>query len=138
MAEDIVVKEVLTDEMKRDGAALTRALDEAGWPVVASFWYYESDDNFWKLMLASPRVSTYGQRDGYGAVIRALDALHESRKKLKHITVIEPNHPVVTALASEVQTGWTIVGKLHTARAIDGRYIDEAFLYRMTSESAAA
>ncbi|HXA18431.1 MAG TPA: hypothetical protein VN380_15660 [Thermoanaerobaculia bacterium] len=138
MAEDIVVKEVLTDEMKRDGAALTRALDEAGWPVVASFWYYESDDNFWKLMLASPRVSTYGQRDGYGAVIRALDALHESRKKLKHITVVEPNNAIVKALASEVQTGWTIVGKLHTARAIDGRYIDDAFLYRITSEPAAA
>ena len=138
MAEDIVVKEVLTDEMKRDGAALTRALDEAGWPVVASFWYYESDDNFWKLMLASPRVSTYGPGEGYDAVIRALDALHESRKKLKHITVVEPNNAIVTALASEVQTGWTIVGKLHTARAIDGRYIDDAYLYRITSESAAA
>lgn len=138
MAEETVVKEVLSDEMKRDGAALTRALDEAGWPVVASFWYYESDDNFWKLMLASPRVSTYGPGEGYDAVISALDALHASRKKLKHITVIEPNHPVVTALASEVQTGWTIVGKLHTARAIDGRYIDDAYFYRITSESAAA
>ncbi len=138
MAEETVVKEVLSDEMKRDGAALTRALDEAGWPVVASFWYYESDDNFWKLMLASPRVSTEGQRKAYGAVIDALDALHQSRKKLKHVTVIEPNNPIVKALASEVQTGWTIVGKLHTARAIDGRYIDDAFLYRMTSESAAA
>jgi hypothetical protein len=138
MAEDTVVKETLSDEMKRDGAALTRALDEAGWPVVASFWYYESDDNFWKLMLASPRVSTYGPGEGYDAVISALDALHESRKKLKHITVVEPNNAIVKALASEVQTGWTIVGKLHTARAIDGRYIDDAYLYRITSESAAA
>jgi len=138
MAEDIVVKEVLTDEMKRDGAALTRALDEAGWPVVASFWYYESDDNFWKLMLASPRVSTYGQRDGYGAVIRALDALHESRKKLKHITVVEPNNAIVRALASAVQTGWTIDGIPFSRRAINGSIVEDAYLYRMTSESAAA
>lgn len=138
MAEDTVVKEVLSEEMKRDGAALTRSLDEAGWPVVASFWYYESDDNRWKLMLASPRVSTDGPKEAYGAVIVALDALHQSRKNLKHITVIEPNHPIVKALASEVQTGWTIVGMLHTARAIDGRYIDDAFLYRIASESAAA
>ncbi len=138
MAEETVVKEALTEEMKVAGAALTRALDEANWPVVASFWYYKSDDNRWKLMLASPRVSTDGPKEAYGAVIDALDALHQPRSNINHITVITPDHPIVRALASEVQTGWTIVGMLHTARAIDGRYIDDAFLYRMASESAAA
>jgi hypothetical protein len=138
MAEETVVKEALTEEMKVAGAALTRALDEANWPVVASFWYYESDDNRWKLMLASPRVSTDGPKEAYGAVIDALDALHQPRSNINHITVITPDHPIVRALASEVQTGWTIAGKLHTARAMDGRYIDDAFLYRITSESAAA
>ncbi|HEX7681716.1 MAG TPA: hypothetical protein VF713_26595 [Thermoanaerobaculia bacterium] len=138
MAEETLVKEPLTEEMKVAGAALTRALDEANWPVVASFWYFESDYNRWKLMLASPRVSTDGPKEAYGAVIDALDALHQPRSNINHITVITPDHPIVRALASEVQTGWTIVGKLQTARAIDGRYIDEAYLYRITSESAAA
>jgi len=138
MAEEILVKETLTEEMKRDGAALTRALDEAGWPVVASFWYYESDYNRWKLMLASPRMTSDGAKEAYGTVIRTLDALRQPRSNVNHITVIEPDDPIVRALASEVQTGWTIGGKLHTARAINGRYIDDAFLYRITSESAAA
>ena len=138
MAEEAVVKEALTEEMKNDGAALTRALDESGWPVVASFWYFESDYNRWKLMLASPRVSSDGAKEAYGTVIRALDALHQPRSNVNHITVIAPDHPIVRALASEVQTGWTIGGKLHTARAIKGRFIEDAYLYRMTSESAAA
>jgi len=138
MAEETVVKEALTEEMKRDGATLTRALDEAGWPVVASFWYYEPDENRWKLMFASPRVSADGPTEAYGVVIEALDTHHLSRTNLKHITVITPDHPIVRALASEVQTGWTIGGKLHTARAINGRFIEDSYLYRMTSESAAA
>ena len=138
MAEETVVKEVLSDEMKRDGAALTRALDEAGWPMIASFWYYESDDNFWKLMLASPRVSTDGPKEAYGAVIDALDALHQPRRKLKNITVVKPNNPIVEALASTVQTGWTIGGIPFSRRAINGSIVEDAYLYRMTSESAAA
>jgi hypothetical protein len=138
MAEETVVKEVLTEEMKREGATLTRALDEAGWPVMASFWYYESDDNRWKLMLASPRVGTDGPREEYGAVIDALDALHQTRTNLKHITVIEPDHPLVRKLASAVQTGWTIDGIPFSRRAINGSIVEDAYLYRMTSESAAA
>jgi len=138
MAEETVVKEPLTEEMKSAGAALTRTLDEANWPVVASFWYFESDFNRWKLMLASPRVSMDGPKEAYDAVARALETLHQSFANLKHITVITPDHPIVRALASEVQTGWTIGGKLHTARAINGRFIEDSYLYRMTSESAAA
>jgi hypothetical protein len=39
-----VVKEALNDEMKCFGASLTRALDDAGWPIVAAFWYFESEE----------------------------------------------------------------------------------------------
>jgi hypothetical protein len=138
MAEEILVKETLTDEMKRDGAALTRALDEAGWPVVASFWYYEAEYNRWKLTLVSPRVSTDGPKKAYGAVIKALDALHQSRTNMNHITAIEPDHPLVTRLASVIQTGWTIGAIPFYRQAIAGEIVEDAYLYRMTSESAAA
>lgn len=36
MAEATLVKEVLTDDMIAAGAAVTRTLDAAGWPIVAS------------------------------------------------------------------------------------------------------
>jgi hypothetical protein len=40
MAEETVVKEMLTQEMVQAGAELTRRLDEAHLAVCASFWLY--------------------------------------------------------------------------------------------------
>src|SRR5436305_7694379 len=105
MAEETVVKEVLTEDMKSLGASLTRALDEAGWPIVAAFWYYESDENRWELMLTFPRVNSDSGSGPYMAVIDALDALHLSRANVNHIRVVAPEHPVVRALTSRIQTG---------------------------------
>jgi hypothetical protein len=138
MAEETVVKEVLTDEMKSIGASLTRTLDEAGWPIVAAFWYYESDENRWELMLAFPRVNSESGGESYMAVIDALDALHLSRTNINHIRVVGPDHPVVRALTSRIQTGWTITAIPFSRQAIDRSIIEDAYIYRVTSESAAA
>jgi hypothetical protein len=138
MAEEMVVKETLTDEMKSLGASLTRTLDEAGWPIVAAFWYFESDYNRWKLMLASPRVSSHGRRDLYMAIIDALEVLHLPRKNLNHVRAVAPDHPVVKAFASAFHTGWTITAIPFSRQAIDRSIIDDAYIYRVTSESAAA
>jgi hypothetical protein len=138
MAEEMVVKEVLTEEMKCLGATLTRALDEAGWPIVAAFWYFESDYNRWKLMLASPHVSAHGSGETYMAVIHALESLNLSRTNINYVRAVAPEHPVVSALASAFQTGWTITGIPFSRQAIDRSIIDDAYIYRVTSESAAA
>jgi hypothetical protein len=137
MAEETVVKETLTEEMKSLGASLTRRLDEVGWPIVAAIWYYESDENRWALMLASPAVKSDGGGQTAMAVVQALKALHLSRY-LNHIRVVAPDHPVVKALASAFQTGWTITGIPFSRQAIDRAIIDDAYIYRVTSESAAA
>jgi hypothetical protein len=138
MAEEILLKETLTEEMKSLGASLTRALDEAGWPVVASFWYFEDDFNRWKLYLASSRVNTDGKKEAYGAVINALKALHQSRASLSDLTVVAPDDPLVRSLASAIQTGWTISGIPFSRQAINGSIFEDAYVYRVTSESAAA
>jgi hypothetical protein len=137
MAEETVVKETLTEEMKSLGASLTRRLDEVGWPIVAAFWYYESDENRWELMLASPGVKSDGGGQTAMAVVHALKALHLSQH-LNHIRVVAPDHPVVRALMSRIQTGWTITGIPFSRQAIDRAIIDDAYIYRVTSESAAA
>jgi len=138
MAEETVVKEVLTDEMKSLGASLTRTLDEAGWSIVAAFWYYESDENRWELMLAFPRLNSDPGIGPYMAVVHALKALGLSRIHLNHMRVVDRDHPVVKALASVCQTGWTITGIPFSRQAIDRSIIEDAYIYRVTSESAAA
>src|SRR5437764_15067572 len=110
MAEETVVKEALTEEMKSFGASLTRKLDEAGWPIVAAFWYFESDFNRWKLMLASPRVKSHGSGELYMAIIGALEVLHLPRQNLNLVRAVAPDHPVVKGVASTSPTGSTIPG----------------------------
>src|SRR5438067_7662988 len=138
MAEEMVVKEMLTEEMKSLGASLIRTLDEAGWPIVAAFWYFESDFNRWKLMLASPRVKSHGSGELYMAIIGALEVLHLPRKNLNLVRAVAPDHPVVKALASTFHTGWTITAIPFSRQAIDRSMIEDAYIYRVTSESAAA
>jgi hypothetical protein len=56
MAEETVVKEMLTQEMVQAGAELTRRLDKAHLEVCASFWLCMPDKNLWRLIVASPAV----------------------------------------------------------------------------------
>ncbi|HYI10668.1 MAG TPA: hypothetical protein VEK57_16525 [Thermoanaerobaculia bacterium] len=136
MAEEILVKEALTDEMIRAGYALTRQLEESGWPLSASLWFFEADQNDWKLILASPAVTSGGPKAAYDTVSQALSALHQHFTDLKHITVVPPDHPVVRLLASAVSTGPTNRGMRFSKNTINGRFIDDAYLYRVTPTAA--
>jgi hypothetical protein len=140
MAEETVVKEALTDSMKRGGEELTRKLDEANWPVVASFWYFVREHNRWNLIVASPKVLSDGPMASYEAVNRALGALHDDFASLESITVVPPSHDLVRTLASAVPTasGSAISGIRFSNKAINGRFIDDAYLYRITPDTAAA
>ncbi|MGH7484664.1 MAG: hypothetical protein ACRD3J_04455 [Thermoanaerobaculia bacterium] len=138
MAEEILLKELLTEEMKSFGAALTRKLDEHGWPVVASLWTFEPDGNRWTLILASPRVSSDGPLEAYGAVAKAVEALKLPMTNLLLTRVVEPKYPLVRAMASRIQTGWTIQGIPLSETAINGSFVEESYVYRVALESAAA
>lgn len=139
MAEESLVKEALTDEMKKAGADLTRKLDEARWPVVASFWLFEPEENEWKLFLASPRIVSDGPKEAYEAIGRALSTLREHFPTLKFISVVAPNHELVKTLRSAIQTDRNSIGGIRFSRnTINGRFIDDAYLYRVAPDTAAA
>jgi hypothetical protein len=65
MAEETVVKEILTKEIIEAGADLTRRLDEASLKVSASLWLYIPDSNLWRLIIASPTVRKNGPKKVY-------------------------------------------------------------------------
>lgn len=75
MAENAVVKEQLTGAMIDAGAELTTKLDEIGLPVTAAFWLFVPEVNEWRLMVASPEVSTKGPRDVYEKIRQAIGQL---------------------------------------------------------------
>lgn len=45
MAENVLVKEILTEPMIKAGAELIHILDQMNWPVTASLWFYFLDED---------------------------------------------------------------------------------------------
>jgi hypothetical protein len=138
MAEETLVKELLTEEMKLAGAELTRKLDEAEWPVLAAFWYFVPSENQWKLMLASPKVETDGPRNAYEIISKALSTIPGHFGGIGLISVVSPKHDLVQTLASTIQTGPSIGGIRVFQRMVNGHFVDDAYIYRISLESAAA
>ena len=134
MAQDSVVKEQLTDDMIRAGAELTKGLDELQWPVLASLWLYGSEGGQWRLILASPRVTTDGPKKSYETIQAALAAIPGAKGilTLSSIGVADPKDSLITLLHVAIRTGPTIGGIRFTRNVINGHFIEDAYIYRVS------
>lgn len=133
MAQDVVVKESLSDALVKDGAALVAKLDEAGWRPSAALWYYFPDANAWRLLIASSEVSAKGPREAYTTIQRALAELDASQRELslQNIGVMPADHPIVELLGMMVRTGPGIGRVRFSKNVINGHFIDDALIYRL-------
>jgi hypothetical protein len=133
VAQDVVVKESLSEALVRDGAALVEKLDEAGWRPSAALWFYFTDANAWRLLLASPEVTTKGPREAYTAIQRALAELDPTQRELalEDIGVMPIDHPIVGLLGVMVRTGPGIGRMRFSKNVINGQFIDDALIYRL-------
>jgi hypothetical protein len=61
--------------MIQSGAELTAKLDQIGVPVVAALWFFVPEINEWRLLFASPEVSTQEPRTVYEKIRRAVEEL---------------------------------------------------------------
>jgi hypothetical protein len=137
MADETMVKETLSEEMIAAGAELTKSLDRARWPVVAAFWLFESETNHWRLVLASPAVSEEGPREAYRHVSEALHATRPALP-LESVSVVPSDHPIVRAFRSAYGTGRGLEGRRVFRSAIDGHFVDDAYVYRVLPVAPAA
>jgi len=133
MAEELLVKEFLSDAMIRSGAEITGKLDEINWHVTASFWFYSPDENQWRLIFASPNVNKEGPRKAYQNILKALKKLPEGtlRPELRDIYVIDVSHHLIPLMRKMIKTEKNISGIRLSKNVIDGNYIDDAFIYRI-------
>ena len=134
MAEEVVVKEVLTKEMIEAGAELTRLLDQTPLVVSASLWLYIPESNIWRLIIVSPEVETSGPRKVYQKIQPVLSQILEEKPSigLKDISVVENNNPLIALLRMAIRTGDGISGIRFSRNTINGQFIEDAYIYRMT------
>jgi len=134
MAEETVVKEILTREMIEAGADLTRRLDEARLKVNASLWLYIPDSNLWRLIIASPAVRKDGPKKVYRKIQSILSKIpgDASIIRLNDISVVEDNDPLIILLRIALRTGDGISGIRFSKNTINGHFIEDTYIYRIT------
>ena len=134
MAEETVVKEILTQEMIQAGAELTRRLDEAHLEVRASLWLYIPDKNLWRLIVASPAVRQDGPKKVYQQIQTILSKMSDKTWKipLHDISVVEDSDPLIALLRTSMSTEDGISGIRFSRDTINGHFIEDAYIYRMT------
>jgi len=133
MAEEVVVKEILTKEMIESGAELTRLLDQAQLMVSASLWLYIPESNIWRLTIASPEVRTCGPKKVYQKIQSILSQIPEEQPSvgLKDISVVENDNALISLLRIAIRTGDGISGIRFSKNTINGQFIEDAYIYRM-------
>ncbi len=136
MDQEIVVKDPLTKEMIDAGVSLVIALDAQGWPVTAAFWFFLPQSGRWRLVIASPEVGKKGPKEAYGHIRRAIAQMPPGSAGLAFgdVTVVDPSEEPVTLLRPLLGTtsAQGISGMRVVGAGIQGRYIEDAYVYRLT------
>jgi len=134
MDTDVLVSNVISDEMISGGKALLSQLDKSKWRATAALWFLDADSQRWKLLLASPRVEAGGPKKAYFEILDALAELPKDapRIALKDVTVLDPGNSLVQLLKSAVKTGAGINEIRFSGNTINGHFIEDAYIYRLT------
>lgn len=131
MAEDTLVKEVLTDNMIEAGRALVNTLEQKGASIVAAFWLYDWENNRWKLTFVfpnfdkAPRAVISEVLDAHKITTPAVDFLD--------LSYLSPKDRRVRELQEHVDGGRNLENRRHRGRAVEDSYV-----YRVRPTASAA
>jgi hypothetical protein len=126
-----MVTAALVDNLIEDGKLLVQALDETGIDVQAALWFYDSDSEDWRLLIASHTLQAQGPLGAYATIQTALDAIPHQSLALSGVRVISPDDPLIKALRMAIRTGPGIAGIRFSRNVIDHVFIEDAYIYRV-------
>lgn len=129
MAEEILVKEALTDQMIEAGASVVQNLN-GQFLVDAAVWLYLSDTNRWRLLLATPEVHTEGPLKAYKRLLRAFGNAAMHGLTIEDVSVIDSRDPLIRLLRGAMKTDRSGRGIRFSRSTIKGQFIDDAYIYR--------
>ena len=133
MVNELVVRNELTDAMVSAGRALIETLDARGWPVTASLWFFFSDEERWKLIIASPVVVEKGPREAYQEIRDAMLEIpaQEVHINLQDILVTDPEDSRLQVMRGAMGSGSGSSQMRFTQHVLNGTFIEDALVYRL-------
>lgn len=129
-------KPALVNSDMEAGERLVRDLDKSGLTVTAALWFYMSDSDEWRLILAMPVVDEKGPRVAYEQVQAQLKSLSQYELSLQNISVVSPGDDLIKLLGAAINTGSDIAHMRFTRNIINGVFIEDAYVYRLPCASA--
>ncbi len=129
-----MVKPDLTTQMIDAGRRLLELLDRQKFLARACFWFYYPEPDRWRFVVASPEVRVHGPHTAYRkvqALARKVPGVAEVFTP-GDVTVVKDNDPLVVLLRGAVSTGPGISGIRFTNNSINGTFMDDAYIYRLT------
>ena len=123
-------RHALVEADLKTGKALIKALDAASFDVAAAFWLRDSEQNVWKLIVATKAV----EQDIHDAYVKLGEILARQETLAKHMTLsdvrlVKPKDPIVVKLRKAVPLKG-IGEKRWTYGTIDGTLVEDAVIYR--------
>lgn len=122
-----MVEDVLVSANIAGGEALVRALDAAGFPVLAAFWRYEPESDRWRLVLATPEAAS--PQEAYIRIGEIADAARIQTPDLAEVSLVPPTDLSVATLSRTMRIEG-LSGVRLSKSMVDGVYFDDAYIYR--------
>jgi len=132
MGEEVVVTRTLSEDMIKAGASVIAQLDGDKLPVGAALWLYNSEAEVWRLVIGLPQVKSQGPKQAYERVQSTMSKITEQTIGLQNISVVDIEDPLLSLLRSAIATGGGISGIRFTRNTINGVYVEDAYIYRLT------
>jgi hypothetical protein len=85
-----MVKKKLVEELITDGVTLLHELDRRSFPVESMFWSHLPDQDYWRLVIASPIVSEQGGAAAYRRLGELLQEIELAGITLEDISLLDP------------------------------------------------
>jgi hypothetical protein len=137
MAEETLVKEVLTSEMIDGGRELTIQLDKTELDVTASFWFYFIDSMRWNLIFGISQILTEGPIRPISIIQDVLNQQPIIRGvNLLDVIALQSDHSMIRRLKNLVTTGKAIRETRISQAVVENVFIQDAYIYRLMWSSS--
>lgn len=133
MVERIVVKNCLSDLLIRAGQELLRSLSEGGLDTYSAAWFFSSENEDWRLLVALKNLDGSGRRGAYDAIYHLLKKNPdiESTIGFYDVFVILDSDPLAQAFAKVGKGLQDGPGRTYAGPVKNGPYVEDAFVYRL-------
>ncbi|HLF84400.1 MAG TPA: hypothetical protein VI837_09520 [Blastocatellia bacterium] len=132
--QDLAEGRRFLDALKKPTEVGVRRLSFGGashFRIKAAFWWYLSESDEWRLFIATPLVDEEGPLATYKDIQRILAFHPDLNLSLQNISVLSPKDERVKAFNKELKIAPDPVGVRFTRSALNGTYIEDAYVYRL-------